>query len=341
MSFPCWLSGVFCSDCISGFLFLFENQPGLCSSVPPNPPRPDMSTCWELYGQACTERGCTVFASALHRWVPALWVLLGLGSQSTQKSVIIPFYEEEVLASVSSYHSPQPPFKEKAELKFKSSPPPSETHKTHYFTARPVPLEGGEQEAPEASFLPGGKGPSGPRYSQELNVPQTRFSPAGRGDVYKSCATARWQRGMALQQGRAKGPQRPSAWWFCIYFIPLESKSFYIHFASFSANSTKVLFPTGNVHPCGPAISSCLTSDFTGVLPCLQGGVHNGVTLDGGVSTRPQNQCNEGTFYIFWKAHPQSRVCGSVACFHILRAHRDGRCQRIPLRKKCPSQKRS
>lgn len=117
--------------------------------------------------------------------------LLGLGSQSTQKSIIIPFYEEEVLASVSSYHSPQPPFKEKAELKFKSSPPPSETHKTHYFTARPVPLEGGEQEAPEASFLPGGKGPSGPRYSQELNVPQTRFSPAGRGDVYKSCATAR------------------------------------------------------------------------------------------------------------------------------------------------------
>lgn len=126
--------------------------------------------------------------------------LLGLGSQSTQKSIIIPFYEEEVLASVSSYHSPQPPFKEKAELKFKSSPPPSETHKTHYFTARPVPLEGGEQEAPEASFLPGGKGPSGPRYSQELNVPQDRgrpyaartgFSPAGRGDVYKSCATAR------------------------------------------------------------------------------------------------------------------------------------------------------
>lgn len=124
-------------------------------------------------------------------------------------------------------------------------------------------------------------------------------------------------------------------------FASISFPCFYIHFASFSTNSTKVLFPMGNVHPCGPAISSCLTSDFTGVLACLQGGVHNGVTLDGGVSTRPQNQCNEGTFYIFWKAHPQSRVCGSVACFHILRAHRDGRCQRIPLRKKCPSQKRS
>lgn len=93
--------------------------------------------------------------------------------------------------------------------------------------------------------------------------------------------------------------------------------------------------------PVDQRLAAALPLISQGSSPVSKGACTTGSPWMGGVSTRPQNRCNEGTFYIFWKAHPQSRVCSSVACFRILRAHRDGRCQRIPLRKKCPSQKRS
>lgn len=147
---------------------------------------------------------------------------------------------------------------------------------------------------------------------------------------------------MTERNGIAAGKGERTAEAICLVILHL----FHSPVSTFTLRASPQIQPRSSSQwetsiPVDQRLAAALPLISQGSSPVSKGACTTGSPWMGGVSTRPQNRCNEGTFYIFWKAHPQSRVCSSVACFRILRAHRDGRCQRIPLRKKCPSQKRS